>query len=764
MRICGQNFSTELLDRIQHLIVVEPDLTRAEISRRVCDMVGWHGEDGRRKEMSCRKALLQLDRRGMIVLPAAREVSIGGTVRLAVDDGFVSPIIACSLAALGEVWLETVDQADAAGSRRWWSMMNAHHWLGAGPLCGAQLRYFIVTRSGIIGGLSFSAAAWTVGVRDQWIGWDDDGRRAGLSKVVCNSRFLILPGVKVPHLASHVLGKALRRLPGDWQARYGITPVLAETFTDPARHQGTCYRAANWQKVGRTEGRGRQDRDRKATRTVKEVWLQPLARNWRTVLQGRVPAAPVLDRTAANWAEVEFGGCKLGDARLTRRLVQLAQDFYARPTASVPQACGGDRAKTKAAYRLFGNTRADMQTLLEPHYLATEARMAAHKVVLAVQDTTSLNYTAHPATVGLGPVGNSIKAMGLHLHCTLAMTTDGTPLGFIDVQRWARQVEEFGKSKTSSKREIKEKESRKWLDSFEITCDVQDGLPNTTVVNIGDREADIFELFELALQKKTGPKLLVRASKNRRVLDEQKHLWPTLEAEPVAGVQVITVPRQGSRAAREAALSVRFKKVTLRRPAGRGKGDLSVWAVLAREDTAPDGVEPLEWMLLTTMPVESFEQAIEKLHWYARRWGIEVLHKILKSGCRIEDRQLGYADRLEACLAIDLVVAWRIFHLTKLGRETPDIPCTACFEDDEWKALVVYATKNPVPPPTPPTLREAVLLLACLGGFLARKGDKQPGTEVLWKGLPILDGIAEMWRVMTGKHRTQVPVSRTKYG
>ena len=766
MLVGGQEFTETDLAVIRTLATAAGGMTRTGLSRAVCEHLGWRGPDGRLKEMQCRVALLRLERLGMIELPR----SLGGAFRrgpmsvVAEPQGLVR--IETTLAELGAVRLEAIDARDAARSRQWWAMMNAHHPLGGGPLCGAQIRYLVVTDFGCVGALSFSAPAWRLGARDEWIGWDDEARRTGLVHVINNSRFLILPGVRVPHLASHVLGLALRLVAADWRDRYGITPVLAESFTDPTRHRGTCYRAANWVHVGQTQGRGRQDRQGEAKLAVKDVWLYPLAKNWRAVLGGRAAPKPVPKSGVANWAEVEFGNCALGDERLNRRLVTLAQDFYAQPTASIPRACGGDRAKTKAAYRFLDNDQTTLTTLMEPHHRATEARMAAHDVVLAVQDSTSLNYTAHPATEGLGPVGNSIKAQGLQLHSTLAMTTDGTPLGFVDVQCWARDAEAFGKRATRNERTVEDKESSKWLDSYRATAKLQERLPGTTVVNIGDREADIFELFALAQETEQGPKLLVRAMHNRRVKTEQKLLWPTLEAQPVAGVQVVKVPRQGSRPAREAALSVRFAKVELAKPMGRRGQALSVWAVLAREEQPPEGVAlPLEWMLLTTMQVETFEEAIEKLHWYTRRWTIEVLHRILKSGCRIEDRQLGQADRLEACLAIDLVVAWRIHHLNKLGRDTPDVPCTAYFEDHEWKALIAFTTKNPVPLPEPPTLREAIRRIAGLGGFLGRKRDGEPGTQTLWIGLQRLDDIAAMYRVMVDMNRaTQVPVSRTKYG
>jgi hypothetical protein len=166
---------------------------------------------------------------------------------------------------------------------------------------------------------------------------------------------------------------------------------------------------------------------------------------------------------------------------------------------------------------------------------------------------------------------------------------------------------------------------------------------------------------------------------------------------------------------------------------------------------------------LTTLAVENFEQACQKLDWHARRWGIEVFHRTLKSGCPIETRPLGNADRLEACLAIDLVVAWRIFHLTKLGRETPEVPCPVYFEEIEWKALVGFLRQDPMAPPPPPSLREALRRVASLGGFLGRKGDGEPGTQTIWLGLQRLDDISAAWKACSEMFNHTVSSNRT-YG
>ena len=197
----------------------------------------------------------------------------------------------------------------------------------------------------------------------------------------------------------------------------------------------------------------------------------------------------------------------------------------------------------------------------------------------------------------------------------------------------------------------------------------------------------------------------------------------------------------------------RFASVTLCPPKTKpGLANVDVQMVLAQEVDAPEGAEPIEWALLTTAAVDSFEQACEKVAWYTQRWGIEVFHRTLKSGCRVEDRQLGECERLQACLAIDMVIAWRIHHMTKLGREVPELPADVYFDQDEIAVLVAYEIKfRKRPPDAPaPSLREAIRMSARHSGFLGRKSDGEPGTETLWRGLLRLDGLTEGWRLPRG--------------
>ena len=301
---------------------------------------------------------------------------------------------------------------------------------------------------------------------------------------------------------------------------------------------------------------------------------------------------------------------------------------------------------------------------------------------------------------------------------------------------------------------MEQKESMKWLRSFQKAAQVQKLCPQSMLVVMGDREADIYELFLATRQEPAGPQLLVRAEKTRtRKVDPEGCLWDFMAQQPGAGSLKIRLPRRGSRPAREAWVTVRFAPVTLTPPKHCGAAPaIPVWAVYVTERANPAVEEPLEWMLLTTVAVTSFAEAQQRVEWYTGRWGIEVYHRTLKSGCRIEDRQLATADRLEVCLGVDMVVAWRIYYLTMLGREQPDLPCTVFLKEIEWKALCCYVHKTPAPPERPPSISKVVFMIGALGGHLGRKGDGFPGTQTLWRGLLKVYIAAEVYATITQQH------------
>ena len=595
MLVCGQYFSSDIIARIRDTVQAEPFISRRDLSRRLCQWLDWRSHNGRSQDMSCRKALAKLNSRGVLKLPeTAPAVAFGRISKRAIE--LNTPQVSCSLSELGQITVLPVTSRYCKASKIWRAMLDSFHYLGSGRLCGAQIRYVVKSsKYGYIGALAFSSGSWALKDRDKYIGWSEAARRANLGRVVCNDRLLIVPTVKVKNLASHVLARTLCRLPDDWQTRYNIRPVLVETFVDKSRFAGTCYIAANWFCVGQTAGR--RDGNKKA------IFLYPLCSRWQNTLQAepqiRLGEARGLEKPS-NWAEEELGRVRLYDNRLKQRLYRIAQDFYGSPQANIPEACGS-KAGAMGAYRFFQNKRVTMDVILTAHTEASIERIKQHKVVLAPQDTTTLDYTTHPMTQGLGPVSHKNEAcIGLILHDTMAFTEDGTPLGVVDAQCWARDMQDRSKKQRRKSLPIEQKESAKWLRSFRKVAQVQKLCPDTTLVSMGDRESDIYELFYEASQDPAGPKLLVRMNKATQRKTGDELLWDFMASRDAAGALQIHIPRSGSRKARDTVVDVRFSQVKIK-PPNRCKNSpvVPAWAVyIANSKTKCRMARPLNGCFL----------------------------------------------------------------------------------------------------------------------------------------------------------------------
>jgi IS4 transposase len=437
------------------------------------------------------------------------------------------------------------------------------------------------------------------------------------------------------------------------------------------------------------------------------------------------------------------------DVRLKRRLISLVEQLSQQPTASVPVACG-NWSQTKAAYRFWDNDKVDGQEIRKAHQLSTVARMKKEEIILAIQDTTNLDFSHHPQTSGLGYLDASYLR-GLKVHSTLAVNTAGVPLGILVQKIWARDLEELGKKKQRKQKKTQEKESQRWLDCEQETVKLLQ--PGQTLVTVADCEADIFDLFSQIEQGRG--EFLIRATHNRRVTSELSYLLPTIETAPVIGETIVHLHRNPRTAARDARLRIQFTPTHLCCPAHRTVGQRSspvaVNVILATEIDPPSDVEPIRWLLLTTLPVPDLAAAITCLRYYTLRWLIERYHYTLKSGCQIEQLQLNTAERLQRAFGTYSLVAWRLLWLTYLARVEPDRSCDAIFSPDEWQALACHHLGSRTPPRQPPTLGQAVLWIAQLGGFLARRHDGVPGVKIIWRGLSRLADLVKMWRLLRRK-------------
>lgn len=438
--------------------------------------------------------------------------------------------------------------------------------------------------------------------------------------------------------------------------------------------------------------------------------------------------------SSEQWIAYELSEISLGDQRLNWRVVDTASKLALRPSVSIHQACE-DWADTKATYRLFANEKTTAAGILSPHQQRTSERMASQERCLVIQDTTLLDYSHHPSKTGMGPIGTTQQhSRGMVMHSALATTLYGLPLGLLSQRIWSRA--ETVKPMTAEARRkvpIAEKESYKWLAALRES--VQHKPAHTHLITIGDSEADLFALFHHARTLETD--LLIRAGQERTVCEpEVGLLWPVLDKQPVVGHLKVHVAKRKGQPARNALVAVRHTSLTLRPPAHlrTQMKPLALYGILVQEVDPPAAVDPLCWLLLTTVPVGCFDDAVERIHWYAQRWQIEIWHKILKSGCRIEQAQLASNQRLMPMIALFSIIAWRLFWLTFLARTDPNAPASTLLAPHELDALYTFIHKQPMPPALCPTVHQVTRWIARLGGFLARKHDGDPGVTVIWRG------------------------------
>jgi len=446
-----------------------------------------------------------------------------------------------------------------------------------------------------------------------------------------------------------------------------------------------------------------------------------------------------------------------GDKRLDHRLGKVIQELGAKPNLSIPAATNA-RAEMEGAYRFFDNAKVSPEKILQPHIHATQERISATDLVLLVQDTTELDFTRPTQQVrGAGPMGSNARR-GAFFHPLMAFDLSGLPLGTVWQKNWAREkisttLTREERSQRLKKIPFEQKESVRWLEGLRAAGEVAEACPRTTCVCVGDSEADIYELFS---EPQVKVHLLVRAGQTRVTTKQSNWLQEArvtsclytaavnVSARTVK-MAVKTSKRQQSRDARVAEVEVRATTVTLRPPyrCDQKLPEVAVNVVLVEEINPPSACEPIQWLLVTTLPIDDLEQVKTIVRSYCVRWQIEIYFRTIKSGCRVEERQFETLDRLMNCVAVYSIIAWRIMYLCRLGSECPDLDCEIVFEPSEWKA--VYAVvKREHPPPQAPRLNEMIRMIASLGGYVLRKST-EPGPQTLWVGLQRVLDLSIAW-------------------
>jgi hypothetical protein len=470
-----------------------------------------------------------------------------------------------------------------------------------------------------------------------------------------------------------------------------------------------------------------------------------------------------------DWIDNELKTANLEDQRLNHRFSEILKALSEKPNVSIPAACGG-HTETVAAYRFFDNEHTTFEKILQPHQEATERRIAAQEVVLCVQDTTELDLTRPKQQIrGAGLIGSGTQRFGGYLHLLEVFVPDGTPLGALWAKNVIRASEKPLNDESTPKRyrhdiPIEEKESYRWLEGYRQTIELAKRNPLTSCVCVGDSESDIFEVF--AEPRCDNAHLLVRMYHDRSVVQEETEehcrIRDAIYQTPVLATKEIFVrartpavphtkrPRQQVRKSREAEFEIRSCCLTMNAPKylSHKTNLVTMNVVLVSEAKPPEGEQAIEWILMTTLPISTLAETVAIVDYYTCRWMIEVFFKTLKSGCKVEDLQFEEMDRLLPCLAVYLIVAWRVLMICRLGRSLPETSCELIFDESEWKATYRIMHPRRTLPKKPPSMNEMIRMVGELGGWVATPGKKEmPGPQTTWIGLQRVYDFAQAWKL-----------------
>lgn len=457
------------------------------------------------------------------------------------------------------------------------------------------------------------------------------------------------------------------------------------------------------------------------------------------------------------WAAQQLDGVNCGDERREARLVKLLGAMMRHPGQSLPQQCG-EEASLKAAYRLLECTELQPEAIVQSASGATLQdlqRRALPEVLLAVQDTTTLNFTSHEALEGRGPISRGDNTQGFHAHSTLLLGEEALVHGLLECEVYARELtaQRARKPGERNRQRTAQKESQRWVRSLQQSAQLCTLLPQAqAIVNVADREADMYELFleaeRLGREHEGRLHLLVRAQHDRQLQAMDRRLWEHLEDQPAQLCWELQLPApKGIHGMQSRRVEAVWQQVSFAVPAHQQKYQghqqpVSLSVIMVREPTPPQGQPALEWVLLSTWPVDDAAQASRVVGWYARRWQIEVMHRVWKSGCAVEKRQLQQARSAQVMIVLDLLIAVRLLSLLASARHDPQASAAGWLNPAE---LQVLRARFSLPQSPPLTMVQALRCVAQLGGHGAAPSRPPPGAQALWRGLQRLHDLTEGW-------------------
>jgi len=743
---------------------------------QTCEHFGFLNSRGEPQIGNCALALRALDDKGLISLQESLGYKSSGIGRpheprcldAPVPQPSGLPEDAGKIGELKVVMVTTPEQL-----LTWNTVINGEHYLGAKTPLGRQIKYLVYADGELAAAAGFCSAMRKIRERDVWIGWSPEERdRLRDSMLACLNRYLVREGAHgCANFASMALGALIGAVRKDWPAKYGAGISLLETFVDPKRFEGTSYKATNWISIGRTSGRGRDDRNRKANLGKKDVYIYMLDPGFRKrygfpspeerALPAWVRAAPAElaeGLTSQNWARHEFGSSKLEHKDRVDRLVFSAERLASSPQTSASAAFGADMPARTAWYRFVSRSKTTPEGILSGHMESTMMRAKGRKVVLFAQDTMIISLAGKKRTEGLGSIwtnGRGADVSGLYSHPLVAIAPgeeggDGVLLGVVGVEFWARKPGGKGPKKLPPD----QRESAVWRRSAQTVDELARHLPGTLAVTLCDRGGDDALLLS-ECRKMKHCEIIVRARADRRLPGEPRTLFPTMAYTPPCGTTKVTMGRVTERRNNAGKvivtgrpemtveLDVIFRRVTLPPPREKPEnGPVEVVCVTAAERGRPKGRPLIRWHLLTTMDVKCFKDAEEVVHYYAERWIIEEFHGMLKKDCcDIEELAYRTAHRLKNVIAVYMVVAWWLMFILQLARTKPDLPPETVFDEVEMEEIQLElqrVQKKKIRQLK--TLRDYVCFVAMMGGYSGYGPDwwhphgPPPGYETFARG------------------------------
>ena len=669
--------------------------------------------------------------------------------------------ISCSLHQLGKITLELVDSRKSAAS--WQNMMACFHPIGAHRRKGGARKYFIKSSQyGTLGGISFHNGEWAVKQRDQFIGWSHEARynTKNLQKIVLNSRFLILPHIKVTNLASHALCLAEKTLPRDWDKKYGVKPLWMYTYVNPAHYKGTCYIAAGWEKIGHTSG----ERDDQGIR--KTIMGKALNPNFKKLLcyeKKRLyfpRSVNLYVENSTQWEDMEYGGCSHPDSRVQKRIKAVGARWVEAPSAPLAQKfpCLAER---QAVTRLLSNPRVTMDDILESHRSATAHRCLHQNKVLVIQDSTTLNLeNLKHSTKGLHSIGG--KGTGICVHASVVFNQEGVIQGCLNLDGEYRNQVADQQTQGEDARE-----SYRWIEGLQIASDLSNACGSqsahipTRVINVGDRESEMWQYYEeYEKLKASSPHLgfVVRCkmghrrkvSVNHQGVSKLVSLENHMESMPLLGQAKIFIEGEPQK------LDLRMSRVKLMAPQSKKPTISSVEVSCVLASLADNPTK--KWFLTSSegSAQPTVEEAYRIVDHYSKRWRIEEFFRTLKTNTRIENthRFDDVKDFLKT-LAFGAVTAYRVAQLEHMAKHEPKKSASEVFTPPELmglchameikkihryipKKLAEYAERYITSPlgtviSLDMNVKEAAILLGRVGGFVPTKKQAVPGYKILWR-------------------------------